>query len=181
MRNRRQATGNRSPDAPWRCPRRSLPRLAAHWALHGQLPAPGTRENVKNDAAVREYQEDFGPLDMVGEFDHLVWRISLYLPQPFDRLVVSGSGEVIGSSRRLLDELGRVAEALGIPPQLKADSSELIRATISPGRESWSRFPLETMACVCLMEAARASLQNRAAIDVQEREQGAESPSVLLS
>jgi hypothetical protein len=72
---------------------------------------------------------------------------------------------MIGSSQALLAELTRVARALGLPPDLDPASDEAFEAAENQGRgESWKAYGVESLTCLQLQAAARASVERQAAI-----------------
>jgi hypothetical protein len=157
-----------------------LRRAAAHLDREGELPEPGTTESVDNDPVMERYYDRatsalrgllqaFGPKKK-GRFDHLMLHSDaegFYVPITFGDVLVSEkvAGDLIGSSQALLDELTRVARALGLPPDLDPASDEAFEAAENQGSgEGWKAYGVEWLTCLQLLAAARASVERQAAI-----------------
>jgi hypothetical protein len=155
-------------------------RIAAHLALSGALPPPGGRMAAEDPVLAAYYREPTRPAGILRqrkplsrEFDHLIRHSDAegyYLPIDFpDVLVPDRSygipGGMIGSSIRLLAECRRVAQALGIPPELGLDGAEAHAADMEKGEgEGWRAYAIESLCCLQLIRAAEHSIEHRAAI-----------------
>jgi hypothetical protein len=160
-----------------------LRRIAAHLDNGGPLPPPGTEESVDGDSVLERYYDRAWGGSTVrgflratfarnksGRFDHLMLHSDaegFYIPIRFDEVLVSEEvvGGMIGSSQGLYDELLEVARALGLPTDLDPDSDELLEAARSQGEgEGWKAYGIESLTCLQLLGAARASVKHDAAI-----------------
>jgi len=162
-----------------------LRRIAAHLDAGLPLPPPGNDQSSA-DPTLQAY---FG--DVLGKkqgfvqrlfktyprfarsFDHLIVHSDaegFYLPQDFPRVLFADEkklpGGMLGSAPKLLAELDRLAEVLGVPEGLHSQSEELWEAADSQGEgdERWKRYGIESYSCVVLREACRKSLASGAAI-----------------
>jgi hypothetical protein len=157
-----------------------LRRVVAYLDRDGELPEPGTPESVDDDPVMERYYDRAtstlrGLLQAFGRkkngrFDHLMLHSDaegFYVPITFSEVLVSEdvAGAMIGSSQALLAELTRVARALGLPPDLDPASDEAFEAAENQGRgESWKAYGVESLTCLQLQAAARASVERQAAI-----------------
>jgi hypothetical protein len=162
-----------------------LRRIAAHLDAGLPLPPPGNSES-SDDPVLAAYFDDVlgkkhGLMQRLLEkhprfarsFDHLIVHSDaegFYLPQDFPRVVFADDkklpGGMLGSVPRLLAELERLAETLGVPEGLHSQSEELWEAADSQGEGDtrWEQYGVESYSCVVLREACRKSLQTGAAI-----------------
>lgn len=162
-----------------------LRRIAAYLDIKGQLPPPGD-DKASNDPVLKRYYEAFDrPRPSVLDrffggtiekrtFDHLVIHSDAegyYIPQDFPAVLIPGqdfrvSGEMVGSSHRLLAECERLADALELPLNMNPDSEEIWAATESQGEGDlqWKRYGIESFTCLRLYVAAQHSIQTNAAI-----------------
>jgi hypothetical protein len=125
-------------------------------------------------------------------FDHLILHSAAsgyYVPVPMDHPIVLeadegedyevapdtegfGAGEellpggnLIGSSVGLRDELRRLRDALGVPPDVGPDDDRLREAADAQGQgEGWARYGVEAFTCVQLLAACEASVAAGAAL-----------------
>ena len=162
-----------------------LRRIAAHVDAGLPLPPPGDR-NDPDDPVLEAYFDNVigkkpGLVQrLLGKsprfarsFDHLIVHSDsegFYLPQDFSEVLFADDkklpGGMLGSVPRLSAELDRLAELLGIPDQLHAQSDELWEAADSQGRGGalWERYGVESYSCVVLREACRKSMATGAAV-----------------
>jgi hypothetical protein len=97
-----------------------------------------------------------------------------YLPIQFEGVLFAkspqtGNPDMIGSSYSLLRETKILASALELPLDLKPESEEVWQAADSAMQMEnndviWKRFGIESFACIRLYHAAKASVENGAAI-----------------
>ena len=162
-----------------------LRRIAAHIDAGLPLPPPGDNKS-SSDALVEAYFDDvlgkrIGLMQRLFKkqpqfarsFDHLIVHgdsEGFYLPQDFPSVLFADDkklpGGMLGSVPRLLAELERLAEALGLPENLHSQSEELWEAADSQGGGDalWERYGIESFSCVVLREACHKSLASGAAI-----------------
>lgn len=163
-----------------------LRRIAAHLDAGLPMPPPGDAGS-SDDAVLQAYfREITGPAPgwwqrlsgkvprFARSFDHLIVHSDaegFYLPQDFPRVLLSADdqnlpGGMLGSVPRLLAELDRLADALGVPDDLHAQSHELWDAADAQGEgeAAWQRYGIESLSCVVLREACRKSLESGAAL-----------------
>ncbi|MFF5158284.1 hypothetical protein ACFY3N_18935 [Streptomyces sp. NPDC000348] len=146
-------------------------RLAVHLAAGGRLPEPlDEARHAVDDPLLREVYEA-SPGDPPGPFDHLIHHADsegYYVPVDFAPVVVDrkAPGGCLGSSVRLLAEIRRLAEALGLPEDLDPHSEEVFEAADAeePATEGWQRYGVESYVCLQLLRAAKASVETGAAI-----------------
>lgn len=146
-------------------------RLAVHLAADGRLPEPLVRtQRATDDPLLSKVYEDL-PSDPPGPFDHLVHHSDCegyYVPVDFAHVIVDKKvpGGYLGSSSRLLTEIRRLAEALGLPEGLDPDSEEVSDAADAedPAAEGWQRYRVESYVCLQLLRAAKLSVSTGAAI-----------------
>lgn len=163
-----------------------LRRIAAHLDSDGQLPPPGDDNSAEDPILERYYQAlDAGNRSFLSRvfrkngnkqrtFDHLMLHSDaegFYLPIDFSDVLVPDpslgiTGEMVGSSYRLLKECERVASALEVPAELDETSDALWEAADSQGEGSvkWERYGIESFSCVCLMRGCRKSIETGAAL-----------------
>jgi len=152
-----------------------LRRLAARPAIDGALPTPGDR-NAMEDSVLTEYFDAFADQPRGGNrsFDHLIVHSDAegyYIPQDFPSVLQPGSGfeslaGAVGSSQRLLVECYKIAEALGLPLDIDAESDEMLKATDNQGKAAggWQKYGVESYSCLQLYNAALRSIDTGAAI-----------------
>ncbi|MFF8617626.1 hypothetical protein [Streptomyces sp. NPDC015350] len=146
-------------------------RLAVHLATDGRLPEPlDEGRRATDDPLLIEVYRSL-PGDPPGPFDHLIHHSDCegyYVPVDFARVIVDekAPGGHLGSSVRLLAEVRRIAEALGLPEDLDPDSEEVVDAADDqdPAAEGWRRYGIESHDCLRLLEAAELSVATGAAI-----------------
>lgn len=149
----------------------ALRRVAAHAWGGRDVPEP-TEGPAEEDPLLVSYYESRGEGDGEGpRFDHLVLHSDssgYYVPFDFEAVIrpdVSSvlSGEV-GSSQRLSEELGRLADLLGLPVDLDPDADELWRAYDSTPADAsgWRCHGVESFVCARLLHASRASVERGA-------------------
>ncbi|MER0242014.1 hypothetical protein AAHZ94_08250 [Streptomyces sp. HSW2009] len=149
----------------------ALRRIAVHLAADGRLPEPlGADRRASEDPLLRQAYER-APSDPPGPFDHLIHHSDCegyYLPVDFAPVIVDdrARGGYLGSSVRLLAEVGRLADALGLPEDLDPDGEEVADAAdaVEPAAEGWQRYGVESFGCLQLMAAARHSLATGSAL-----------------
>ncbi|MFF9573109.1 hypothetical protein [Streptomyces sp. NPDC014685] len=146
-------------------------RLAVHLEAHGRLPEPldGSQRATDDPLLIEVYQSL--PGDPPRPFDHLIHHSDCegyYVPVDFAPVIVDEKvlGGHLGSSVRLLAEVRRIAEALGLPEDLDPDSEEVIDAADAeePAAEGWQRYGIESHDCLQLLAAAKLSVATGAAI-----------------
>ena len=111
------------------------------------------------------------------KFDHLIMHSDaegLYLPIEFEGVLLAANAEtdyveMIGSSHILLREIKVLASALELPLDLNPESEEVWQAAenargMEPNDTVWKRFGIESYICIRLYRAAKASVDNSAAI-----------------
>lgn len=162
-----------------------LRRVAAYLDAGLPLPPPGDNDS-SNDPVLKAYFDDVlgkerGLISrLLGRqprfarsFDHLIVHSDaegIYLPQDFPQVLFANNpklpGGMLGSAPRLLKELNRLADVLGIPEDLDCQSEALWEAADSQGEgdAQWERYGIESYSCVVLREACRTCLQSGAAI-----------------
>jgi hypothetical protein len=161
-------------------------RIGAHLDCDGSLPAPSKGED-RTDPCLAEYyavanreqpslvRRFFGRARRYRrQFDHLILHgdaEGYYLPMDFNHVLFSPEeleipGGMVGSVPRLLAELDRIAEALGIPEDLTEASDELLEAVTAPSSDGklWRRYGRESFGCVTLREGCRKALAAGAAL-----------------
>lgn len=162
-----------------------LRRIAAHMDAGLPLPPPGDEKSSADPLLEAYFDDVLGKKPglmrrlfkkhprFARSFDHLIVHSDaegFYLPQDFRRVLFADDkklpGGMLGSSPRLLAELERLAEALGVPERLHSQSEELWEAADSQGEgdAQWERYGIESYSCVVLREACRKSLGSGAAI-----------------
>ena len=163
-----------------------LRRLAAHIDAGLDLPGPGDDKSSKDDVVHGYYASFNTGIKAVlstlmpwrrkfrRSFDHLIYHSDaegFYLPVDFPNVLIAIDdpkilGGIVGSVPRLLGECDRLAEILGIPEGLNAESDELWDAADSQGEgeETWQRYGIETYSCVVLREGCRKSMETGAAL-----------------
>ncbi|MEU9315038.1 hypothetical protein [Streptomyces sp. NPDC048295] len=146
-------------------------RLAVHLAAGGCLPEPldGSRRATEDPLLGKVYEAL--PSDPPGPFDHLVHHSDCegyYVPVDFAQVIVDEKvrGGYLGSSVRLLEEVRRLAGALGLPEDLDPYSEEVFEAADAekPATEGWQRYGIESYICLQLLHAAKLSISTGAAI-----------------
>jgi hypothetical protein len=149
----------------------ALRRVAAHLDRFGKLP-PLRGEAAGRDPLVQDY---YGHAEhRPRKFDHLVMHSDCegyYLPVDFPRVIYSRRGlevpyHMIGSSYRLLAECREIARALALPARL---SPRTIREWWRPAEgtepsKRWQVYCVEAYVCATLIQAAKQSIDWRAAI-----------------
>ncbi|MEW6355255.1 MAG: hypothetical protein AB1696_02940 [Planctomycetota bacterium] len=187
----REPEGN--PAGVWGCdlPRAALHclrRIAAYEALAYGIPAPSHDDGSRDPVVVDYYREIettplvrlrrliFGTSRGKLRFQHLMVHSDgegYYLPVKFAEVIRSDpaldiEGGRLGSSPVLLEECAELADLLDVPHDLAPDSEDLWQAVEHPHNDQsaprWLQYALESLACVCLMEACRVSIANGAAI-----------------
>lgn len=146
-------------------------RLAVHLAADGRLPEPlDEGRRATDDPLLTEVYRSV-PGDPPGPFDHLIHHSDCegyYVPVDFARVIVDekAPGGPLGSSVRLLAEVRRIAEAIGLPEDIDPDSEEVVDAADAedPDAEGWRRYGVESHDCLRLLEAAKLSVETGAAI-----------------
>ncbi|MFD8827898.1 hypothetical protein ACFV1C_36890 [Streptomyces sp. NPDC059605] len=146
-------------------------RLAVHLAADGRLPEPlDEGRRATDDPLLTEVYRSV-PGDPPGPFDHLIHHSDCegyYVPVDFARVIVDekAPGGHLGSSVRLLAEVRRIAEAIGLPEDIDPDSEEVVDAADAedPDAEGWRRYGVESHDCLRLLEAAKLSVETGAAI-----------------
>lgn len=162
-----------------------LRRIAAHIDAGLPLPPPGNKESSADPLLGAYFDDVLGKKQSLMQrlfkkqprfarsFDHLIVHSDaegFYLPQDFPRVLFAADkklpGGMLGSVPRLLTELERLAEELGVPKSLHSQSEELWDAADSQGEGNaiWERYGIESYSCVVLREACRKSLATGAAI-----------------
>jgi hypothetical protein len=158
-----------------------LRRVAAHLAVRGEMPDPGTQETVDEDDVMEQYYDAaVGPTSLRGifrrrpqltrRFDHLMQHSDaegFYVPIPFDDVIGDDRlvGTLLGSSQRLESELAQTAEALELPADLDPHGDAVLAAAEEQGvGEGWRAYGVESLTCVQLLDAARASVSRGAAV-----------------
>jgi hypothetical protein len=162
-----------------------LRRIAAHMDAGLPLPPPGDDKSSDDPLLVAYFADVLGQKSglvqrlfnrqprFARSFDHLIVHSDaegFYLPQDFPRVLFADDnklpGGMLGSAPRLLAELERLAEVLGVPESLHFQSEELWEAADSQGEGDalWERYGIESYSCVVLREACRRSLASGAAI-----------------
>lgn len=146
-------------------------RLAVHLAADGRLPEPLDEDRRATDDPLLTEVYRSVPGDPPGPFDHLIHHSDCegyYVPVDFARVIVDekAPGGHLGSSVRLLAEVRRIAEALGLPEDSDPDSEEVVDAADAedPDAEGWRRYGVESHDCLRLLEAAKLSVETGAAI-----------------
>ena len=162
-----------------------LRRIAAFIDAGLPLPPPGDNKS-SGDAILEAYFDDVigkkGNLlqrlfnkkpKFARSFDHLIVHgdsAGFYLPQDFPSVLFADDNELpggmLGSVPRLLAELDRLAEVLGLPENLHSQSEDLWEAADSQGEGAtlWERYGIESFSCVVLREACHKSMATGAAI-----------------
>ncbi|NOZ21698.1 MAG: hypothetical protein GXP25_11510 [Planctomycetes bacterium] len=182
-----------NPASVWGCdlPRAAvhgLRRIAAYEAFEYDIPAQGYVEGSRHPVVVDYYREIEGtPLVRLKRllfrtrrgtlrFQHLMVHSDgegYYLPLKFEEVIrpdpaLRIAGGRVGSSPVLLEECTELADLLEVPEDLAPDSEELWQAVERPDQNEggcrWRRYALESLACVCIMEACRVSIASGAAI-----------------
>lgn len=149
----------------------ALRRAAAHLAASGRLPPPAGPDAAE-DPALQAYYAREAPAAggllrrLLGRragpptgFDHLLLHSDAagwYLPVDFPHVLEADEDEVtggnVGSVPRLLDEVRRLAQALGLPDDLTPDAPLLLEALAGRGaRAPWQRHGAEAFACCALL------------------------------
>lgn len=166
-----------------------LRRVAAYEAFEYDIPTPGTGETSRDPVVVDYYRETTGsPFAWLRRlfrgpeehkalpFQHLMLHSDaegFYLPIEFEKVIFPDAsfdiaGGMIGSSCVLWRECERLAELLGIPPDLDPESEDLWQAAENQGQgdgeERWRRYGVESFTCLRLMAACEASMRTGAAI-----------------
>src|SRR5262249_30986520 len=143
-----------------------LRRIGAYLALGRPMPPPGDHDAAE-DPVLQDYFNRF----LAGErlkYEHLIVHSDaegFYVPVDFERPIVVDdgvplAGGMLGSTQRLLAECLELADALGVPAGMKAESSlrfNFFRDVIRGG-EKWQPYASETYTCLQLIEACGASL-----------------------
>lgn len=155
-----------------------LRRVAAHLAFREELPPPGDEEAAA-DPVLAEYYQTFDEHLAEGKaaamrFQHLIMHSDAegyYLPLDFPEVIhadpsLEVSGDMLGSSPRLLAECLELAEALELPDDLDPESDEVWEAAESQGEGElkWQRYGIESHTCLALIRASRASVETGAAV-----------------
>lgn len=162
-----------------------LRRIAAHLDASLPLPPPGD-DKSSDDPLLEAYFDDVlgkkpGLVErflkkqprFARQYDHLIVHSDaegFYIPQDFPDVLFADDkklpGGMLGSVPRLLAELERLAEVLGIPEGLHAQSEELWEAADAQGEGDalWQRYGIESYSCVVLREACHKSLATGSAI-----------------
>ncbi|MBB4133014.1 hypothetical protein [Xanthomonas sp. 3075] len=162
-----------------------LRRIAAHLDAGLPLPPPGQGGGA-SDPLLQAYGEDVlgkkpalmqrlfnKPPRFARSFDHLIVHSDaegFYLPQDFPNVLFADEaqvpGGILGSTPRLLAELERLAQVIGVPESLQSDSEDLWEAVDAhgEGEARWQKYGIESYSCVVLREACRKSLESGAAI-----------------
>lgn len=166
-----------------------LRRIAAHLWAGNPLPPPGNKE-VSKDPVVKTYYAAFDRISTAprrglfrrgGEkqaaapkFEHLMNHSDaegFYVPVEFERVIFDTrglglAGGMLGSSQKLLQECGTLAEALSMPLDLDPESDELGEAIQHQGEgdAQWKRYGIESFTCSRLYHACKASLRLGAAL-----------------
>jgi hypothetical protein len=156
-------------------------RLAAHLELRGELPDPGD-DDAGNDPVLLKYYKLLNSPHVFSrllgrklptrQFDHLINHSDsegFYVPQDFAHVLVAPpelgvSGGLVGSSFRLLEETGKLAEAINLPIETDPDSDAVYEAIESQGEGevTWQRYAMESHHCLQLHRAARHSIEHAA-------------------
>ena len=155
-----------------------LRRLAAHFALKGELPPPGDDE-AASDPVLNDYHRIFEASFTQGKaagmpFQHLIVHgdaEGYYLPVEFDDVLIPDAsleiaGGMIGSSQVLLRECRELAQALELPEDLSLDDERVWSAadTQGEGETKWERYGVESFTCLNLIRACEASVETGAAV-----------------
>jgi hypothetical protein len=155
-----------------------LRRVAAHLALGQELPPPGD-EGASSDPVLADYYELYDAHLAEGKaaamrFQHLIIHSDVegfYLPIDFPEVIhadpsLEVSGDMIGSTQRLLAECLELAAALELPDDLDPESDEIWEAAESQGEgeAKWQRYGVESHTCLALIRACRASVETGAAV-----------------
>ena len=144
-----------------------LRRFAAYLDLKGTIPDPGDQESSKDPVLAKYYQRG-------GTFDHLIQHSDAegyYLPSEFPQVFFTDAdskiaGLAVGSSTSLLAECERLAVALKLPAHLDPENEEVWEACEHQGKGNlrWKSYGIESFTCLCLLRAARHSMETGAAI-----------------
>lgn len=169
-----------------------LRRVAAHLVRNGRVPEPMVDDDgpARDDPYLEQlYAADpahwsttrrrFGrvkvstvgtPQDGRAAYDHLIHHSDaegVYVPASFEPVLVDEAvvGGYIGSAPRLLDECLRLAQALGLDPDLDPESEEVVAALDGEATAgTWQRYGVESFTCLQLIRAARRSADTGQAI-----------------
>lgn len=163
-----------------------LRRIAAYLVAGRALPPPGDKKAADDPVLLEAYHSGpLGPAPKSGlgmprvsppRFDHLIQHSDcegIYLPLDFEEVIypvlpddaVAIPGGELGSVFALQRECERLAAVLQIPPDLPSESDEVGDAADNQGTGSgWKRYGVESLTCLKLLEACRASLKIGAAI-----------------
>ncbi|MFH9177222.1 hypothetical protein [Streptomyces albogriseolus] len=146
-------------------------RLAVHLAAGGLLPEPLPEAHRATDDSLLNKVYETLPGDPPGSFDHLIHHSDCegyYVPVDFSHVIVDkkAPGGYLGSSVRLLVEIRRLAEVLGLPEDLDPHSEEVFEAADAEelASEGWQRYGVESYVCLQLLQAAKLSIATGAAI-----------------
>ncbi|MER6345043.1 hypothetical protein ACWC10_06300 [Streptomyces sp. NPDC001595] len=146
-------------------------RLAVHLEADGRLPEPLHEGRRATDDPLLSKVYQTLPGDPPGLFDHLIHHSDAegyYVPVDFTHVIADSKapGGYLGSSVRLLTEVRRLAEALGLPEDLDPHSEEVFEATDAeqPASDGWQRYGVESYVCLQLLQAAKLSIATGAAI-----------------
>jgi hypothetical protein len=174
---------------------RYLRRIAAHKQFSGTLPAPGDEKAPKDLLLKKYYAQldaqqlspesrprNRGLLGFLrrvgqavadGKFDYLINHSdceSFYLPIDFKKVFIADLGpemqwQQVGSAYCLLQECKVLAEFIGIPDDVDAESEALRNAIENQGNgNGWQRYGIESFTCIRLMRASQASIASGAAL-----------------
>lgn len=159
-----------------------LRRIAAYIALSRPNPIPGD-DKADEDVVVQQYYDTVTgqvrglarlfrrrtPTEL--DFQHLMLHSDAegyYIPQDFRSVIFDDetAGQMIGSSRRLLDECSRLAEWLEIPSDLTLDDEELWFACEDQGESDtkYLQYAIESFTCIRLIRACETSIRTGAAL-----------------
>jgi hypothetical protein len=162
-----------------------LRRIAAHIDAGLPPPSPGDEKSSADPLLEAYFADVLGKKPglvrrlfkkqsrFARSFDHLIVHSDaegFYLPQDFPCVLFADDkklpGGMLGSVPRLLAELDRLAEVLGVPEDLHSQSEELWEAADSQGEGDalWQIYGIESYSCVVLREACRKSLASGSAI-----------------
>jgi hypothetical protein len=162
-----------------------LRRIAAHIDAALPLPPPGDDRSSSDPILESYFSNVIGKEPGVllrlfkkqprfaRSFDHLIVHSDaegFYVPQDFSEVLFADDrklpGGMLGSVPRLLAELDRLANILGVPDDLHSEAEELWEAADSPGAGDalWQKYGIESFSCVVLREACHKSLATGAAL-----------------
>lgn len=143
----------------------ALRRLAAHLGEGRSLPSPGASIAGEDPVLERAYTDLYDRYSPPAHFAHLIQHSDhdgYYVPLAFPSVLFAPRtvGSALGSAVVLLAECTLLAAALDLPLDMDPTSQQVRAAVERTGdpRIRWERYGVESLVCLHLHRACRASI-----------------------